>query len=277
MNVANEYFDKYFPLAAKTGAALRNLNNTTPGAGPLKWMTFSWLVSLYFDCPTGYGLHCPDDAAKAVVESAIKAEDIVWAAFPHNAELSTVDPSYLKFGVRMSQNLAKQFNVTPPAVVSTRDVPGMPRAALGVLADAGVVGVSEGMNGRIWPVNVPPAFQWVAQRARGDVTSHSADDIAMPTLWHWKGYGSLGDPGDPIRIPGSKYALAYCWRGDNAGPPTSSAEILQNAKTLQQQFSHQNPNAWIYRAGLLDKRHFLQEEEEQRQEQQQTMTTPPRS
>lgn len=39
-------------------------NPDVAGAGPLKWMTFSWLVSLFFDCPEGYGLHCPDAEAQ---------------------------------------------------------------------------------------------------------------------------------------------------------------------------------------------------------------------
>lgn len=56
-----------------------------------------------------------------------------------------------------------------------------------------------------------------------------------------------------FRLPGSKHALAYCWRGDNQGPPTSAIEVLTNAKKLQKQFSMVNPHAWIYRAGLISK------------------------
>ena len=63
------------------------------------------------------------------------------------------------------------------------------------LSRSGVEALSEGMNGRMLPVNVPPAFLW----KNGNVT--------MPTLWHWHGYGSFGDPGDPIRIPGSTHAF----------------------------------------------------------------------
>jgi hypothetical protein len=106
--VANTYFDTYFPRAADIGALLRQQPATVPGAGPLKWMTFSWLVSLYLDCPAGYGLHCPSESDKSRVVNAIVAGDIVWAAFPHNAELATLDAAYLKFGVDMSQQLARQ-------------------------------------------------------------------------------------------------------------------------------------------------------------------------
>eukprot|EP00656_Telonema_subtile_P000960 TRINITY_DN10457_c0_g1_i2.p1 TRINITY_DN10457_c0_g1~~TRINITY_DN10457_c0_g1_i2.p1 ORF type:complete len:711 (+),score=130.56 TRINITY_DN10457_c0_g1_i2:283-2415(+) len=232
--VVNEYFDTYFPRAAKVGADLRVANGT--GAGPLQWMTFAWLISLYFDCPADLGLHCPSPEAKGVVEAAIKAKDIVWPAFPHNAELATGDASMLKYGVDLTQQLAKRFGVATPTVLSTRDVPGMPRAALHLLAEAGVTALSEGMNGRMVPVNVPPAFRWQSQDG----------DVIMPTMWHWGGYGQLSEAGDPIRIPGSKHALAYCWRGDNAGPPESAREVLSNAVLLQKKFENSTSHTWTH-------------------------------
>jgi hypothetical protein len=268
--IINTYFDVYFERAATVGNALRGpkyANRT--GAGPLRWMTFSWLLSLYFDCPLGLGIHCPSDAEKKVISDAIQAGDIVWPAFPHNAELAMGDRSMLRYGVKLSRDLAERFGVASPSVLSTRDVPGMPRASLGTLASAGVRALSEGMNGRMVrpdfdlpfvherfyfrshlrshvcppfslqvPVNVPPAFVWASQD--GSVT--------LPVMWHWHGYGQLGEPGDPIRIPGSRHALAYCWRGDNAGPPLSADEVLQNAHTLQTQFDNRSTSAWVRRA-----------------------------
>jgi hypothetical protein len=236
--IINLYFDVYFPRAATVGAALRSptVANRT-GAGPLRWMTFAWLVSLYVDCPLGLGIHCPSDAQKNTVTEAIQAGDIVWPAFPHNAELAMADRSMLRYGVQMSRDLAQRFGVASSSVLSTRDVPGMPRASLSTLAAAGVRALSEGMNGRMVPVNVPPAFVWASQDG----------SVAMPTMWHWHGYGQLGEPGDPIRIPGSRHALAYCWRGDNAGPPLSADEVLQNAHTLQTQFDNRSTSAWVRR------------------------------
>mgnify|MGYP006079348031 FL=1 len=219
-DVINLYFDVYFQRAADVGAQLRSpLHAGKPGSGPLKWMTFSWLISLYFDCPPSMGLHCPTEQQRQNITHAIQHHDIVWPAFPHNAELATGDPALLAFGVRLSQDLARRFNASAPNVLSTRDVPGMPRAALSLLKEAGVTALSEGMNGRMVPVNVPPAFRW-----------QSLDKATvMPTLWHWHGYGQIGEPGNPIRIPGSDDALCYCWRGDNEGPPLSAFEVLDNA------------------------------------------------
>ena len=56
---------------------------------------------------------------------------------------------------------------------------------------------------------------------------------SMLTLWHFHGYGGVGDPGWLIRIPGSKHALAYVWRGDNAGPPQSVDEVKRNIATIR--------------------------------------------
>lgn len=197
VNILNDYFDKYFPQAAKTGEALRRVPKSEPGSGPLKWMTFAWIISLYFDCPQGYGLHCPTSVQKKLIAEAIQNQDIVWPAFPHNAELATMDASFLKFGVKVAQDLAVSFNISIPTVVSTRDVPGMPIHALEHLHAAGVSAISEGMNGRITPVNVPPAFQWKVPTIAN--SSVSSLNLSLPTMWHWHGYGQLGEPGDPIR------------------------------------------------------------------------------
>ena len=222
-DVINLYFDTYFQRAADVGAQLRSpVHQGKKGAGPLKWMTFSWLISLYYDCPPNMGLHCPNPLQQHNTTQAIAAHDIVWPAFPHNAEIATGDASLLQFGIRLSNDLATRFNASAPKVLSTRDVPGMPRASLGILKAAGVTALSEGMNGRMVPVNVPPSFVW-----------KSLDNkTTMPTLWHWHGYGQLGEPGNPIRIPGSDDALCYCWRGDNAGPPLTAFEVLNNALSI---------------------------------------------
>ena len=220
-NVVNEYFETYFPRAAAVGKELRAMN-----AGPLRWMTFSYLLTLYFDCPPGMGLKCPSEDERNEIAAAIQAEDIVFPAFPHNAELATLDEKMMTFGVALSRSIAAQFNVTAPSVLSTRDVPGMPRAALPILRRAGVKGLSEGMNGRMIPVNVPPTFLW----------SSADGSVEMPVFWHSHGYGSIGDLGNPVRVPGTGHVLCYAWRGDNQGPPVSAQEVLDNVKKVKAMF-----------------------------------------
>ena len=195
--VLNEYFHKYFPLAATVGAELQEKTGM-----PLRWMTFSYIASLFLDCPANYaGLQCPTAAEVAQFKAAVKAQHIVFAAFPTNAELSLANPTSLSFGVQLSKDIASSLGISIPGVVSTRDVPGMPRSAIPVLKRAGVHALSEGMNGRMVAVNAPPVFSW-ADEASGE---------SMLTLWHFGGYGSVGDKGWLIRIPGSTHALAYCW------------------------------------------------------------------
>ena len=76
--VINTYFDSFFPRAASIGAALRAQN----GTDRLRWMTQSYLVSLFLDCPPGIGLNCPNGAAKDAFKAAAAAGDITWQAFP---------------------------------------------------------------------------------------------------------------------------------------------------------------------------------------------------
>lgn len=62
------------------------------------------------------------------------------------------------------------------------------------MAQAGVKGVSIGANGRVFPVNVPPAFTW-----RHPVTG---DEVVG--LYHAYGYGGIGDKYaiDTVVVPG---------------------------------------------------------------------------
>ena len=144
----------------------------------------------------------------------------------------------LTFGIELTHDLDAQFGRAPSTVVSTRDVTGMPRSALPILAKAGVTAVSEGMNGRIQPYNVPPAFVWRDEASSTD----------MLALWHWSGYGKLTDPGAALRLPGSSHALVYAWRGDNAGPPPTAAD----AKATLSNASAFFPNATTVEFSTLD-------------------------
>ena len=227
INVINEYFHVYFPRAASVGQELRDPKYANqPGAGPLKWMTFSYMISLFFDCPPAMGLQCPNQTLIDIVTNAIREQDIVWNAFPFNAELATGDASLITAGIELSQALKTRFNTSGAMtkVLSTRDVPGMPRAVLPILKEAGIVALSEGMNGRMLPVNVPPAFRWQAQD----------QDVMLPTLWHWGGYGQPNDPGNPVLLPNTGHVIAYAWRGDNEGPPETAREVLDNARDFLQ-------------------------------------------
>lgn len=74
VDILNEYFDTYFPRAYSLGRELRALG----GEERLRWLTQPYVISLFLDCPLGYGLHCPNETAVANVKSAIQAGDITW-------------------------------------------------------------------------------------------------------------------------------------------------------------------------------------------------------
>ena len=84
----------------------------------LNFMFQSWVLNLYFDCPPDMGIHCPDAAAKAKVEAAIKANHITWHVFPHNAELETMGNAMIEAGLAMTHALDRAFGQTNKTVLS---------------------------------------------------------------------------------------------------------------------------------------------------------------
>jgi hypothetical protein len=63
--------------------------------------------------------------------------------------------------VDLTSLLTRRWNVVRKRMTySQRDVPGLTRAAIPLLAKAGVKGVTVGENGACAPVNVPPIFLW---------------------------------------------------------------------------------------------------------------------
>jgi hypothetical protein len=147
-------------------------------------MTQSWLVGLYLDCPQDLlpVLHCPNASAIAEFEAAVKMGDIWWHAFPHNAELAAAGAGMIEYGLDITHKLDERFGLKPRKTLSQRDVPGITRAALPILARAGVPYISLGTNnGPYKPVGIPNAFVW------RDPTSGSEAIVT----WHNMGYGSV--------------------------------------------------------------------------------------
>lgn len=63
------------------------------------YTTHAWLLSLFFDCPPGIGLECPDEAAVAELDAAIRRGDVTWHAGPFNAQVTNFRES-----VRLKHN-----------------------------------------------------------------------------------------------------------------------------------------------------------------------------
>ena len=103
----------------------------------------------------------------------------VCAAFPHNAELSTINAATLLAGADLTHQLDARYNLPQKHVLSQRDVPGFPRGAVGAAVAANITALSEGMNGRIVPPLVAPAFRWRDASA-------GPDGAEVLVWWHGK-------------------------------------------------------------------------------------------
>ena len=176
--VINRYFEHHFPLAIETAAQT-----------PYRWMTQSWLVAAYRECEAtkinidGPGapseLRCPNSSALAAFEAAARRRDIGWHAFPFNGEPEMFTPDLFDAALDLPFEQDPLSGHAPRHTLSQRDVPGMTRAALPLLARRGVVAVSVGENSQVAPVAVPPIFRWRDNATQSEVIA----------LYHALGYG----------------------------------------------------------------------------------------
>jgi hypothetical protein len=160
--VIERYFQVYFPRAIATAAALRRRG----GPERYRYLTHPFLVSLFIDCPRHIGIACPTPADVAAFDAAARAGDIVWHALPHNSQVELMDAELLTFAVELAHSLDRRYGLPPKLTASQRDVPGMTRAAVPVLARAGVAALSVGVNSGSAPPGVPlnTPFVWADER-----------------------------------------------------------------------------------------------------------------
>eukprot|EP01051_Picozoa_sp_SAG22_P007395 SAG22_NODE_519_length_9510_cov_6.192222_9_plen_200_part_00 len=97
-----------------------------------------------------------------------------------SAELEVVSAAFLKLGVGQVHALDTALGQPPKRTLSVRDVPGLPRGAIAPAAAAGVDAFSVGMNGRIVPPLLPPAFLW----------RDAERNTSAMVWWHAFGYGA---------------------------------------------------------------------------------------
>jgi Trefoil (P-type) domain len=193
-SVISSYHDQFFPLAASVGAALGK-NGTA-----YSWLTQSFIVSLLLDCPTGLGFACPNASQVAAFKASAAAGYVRWHAFPHNAELAMLDPTLLTFGVNLTHAIDDALGVRRKTVLSQRDVPGFPLAAVSPLAAAGVRAFSEGSNAAMLPPAVPPGFVW----------QDPVDGANVTVMFHALGYGQLPSQQVERRV---RIFVEIVWRG----------------------------------------------------------------
>eukprot|EP00040_Diaphanoeca_grandis_P025095 m.138598 g.138598 ORF g.138598 m.138598 type:complete len:904 (+) comp30005_c0_seq1:320-3031(+) len=272
-SVVNRYFTQHFPNAIKTANYFRENNLSFA----YKWMTQSWLVSVYRHCnetiinrfgEQASDITCPSAEDLTAFENAVKAGDITWHAFPHNAEPEMYDASLFMSSLNITFTEDDYYGHAHRMTLSQRDVPGLTRGAIPLLSKAGVRAVSVGENGACAPVNVPPIFLW----------RDNATDTDVIAMFHPHGYGSarrrrqtpstLSDlfeedgteglhydsqnnlqtgPSDCVQVEAAGVAVCYAWEGDNKGPQTGE-QALAIFKEVQQMY----PKAKIHASDAFD-------------------------
>jgi hypothetical protein len=139
----------------------------------------------------------------------------------------------LSFGFKLTHDLDDRFNLTRKSVLSQRDVPGMTRGLIPILAANGIIGISEGSNSRVFPGQLPskdtapvfPSYLWSGEW--GDVrlqalVSHPASLclplVNVPPAFLWRDPASghevigLWHAYDYGQLPGAKVQWCQCAR-----------------------------------------------------------------
>ena len=123
-------------------------------------------------------------------------------------------------------------------VLSQRDVPGLTISAIPFFSEYGIEAVTVGVNSGSAPPAVPNLFQW------------EYEGQSVIAMWHPGGYPS--NPGSDLFHAGglsimdcviqesSQSVLAFAFRTDNSGPPSSVQEILTYYELLQGEFPGAN-------------------------------------
>ncbi len=143
-NVVRKYFDRYFPLAIQTAAAMRRA-----GSDRYIWTTGSWLIYQYLEKAA--------EPQRQRMEQAIRSGDIAWHALPFSWQTELMDRSLIAGGLGFAQSLDRRFQQTTTGAKMT-DVPGHTRAIVGPLAGHGVKFLDIGVNSASTPPDVPPSF-----------------------------------------------------------------------------------------------------------------------
>ena len=163
-NVLYYYFHVYYPRVYQLVSDLKKGGYVET----FIYTTHPWLVSMFMDCPpnfvlAGIKLQCPNVTEKAQFVQAVKDGFITWHASPMNLQPEfTPNPTLFGLSLDISAKLDKQFGITRKTkVMSQRDVPGMTKSVIPILASRGITGVTVGVNNMSPPPALPKLFRWV--------------------------------------------------------------------------------------------------------------------
>eukprot|EP00884_Botryococcus_braunii_P006941 jgi/Botrbrau1/16248/Bobra.0066s0033.1 len=240
-NIINQYFQVYFDQAVNITSELKTL-----GDDRMIYLTHSWLVSFFLDCPGGWGSCVPAPGHSSGFVEAVQRGDIICR--------SSSMRGLLEFAVKLTHELDDLLGLPRKVVMSqdsrggAEDVPGLTRAAIPILHKAGVRGLTVGrQRGERSPGRAPQTPFWWKDEASGNPASHALSSWLRPPggLRPFRGTnlqgirpcrrglseGAGGYSGNPVDVPGEcahvdgfPHVLCAAWQGDNQGPhPVSEA------------------------------------------------------
>ncbi|XP_059146377.1 uncharacterized protein LOC131933885 [Physella acuta] len=238
VEVLNRYQSEYFVRAINTSRNLISLGYTER----FVYTTHPWLVSLYLDCPKiqllNVPLKCPNKTEQEDFKKAVREGHIAWHAFAMNIQTDNLGANLFSYGLDLSKQLDNMFQIhRTHATMSQRDIPGMTKALLPLLASRGVKAISVGVNPGTAPPDVPPVFLWKLR---------DSDQEGIMTFYVKGGYplNPGPDPAHPrglakdkcIIVDGLEEVLCFAFRTDNTGPPVEIQEILGYYEILRAEF-----------------------------------------
>lgn len=143
-NIEKKYIENYIPHALDLAEKMKG------SADEFIWTTGSWLIQRFLDS---------SDENRSRMEKAIEDGLISWHALPFTMHIEMMDKPLYEYGLTLSKKLDERFGKKTIAAKYT-DVPGFTKAAVPLLAKAGVKLVHIGVN----PVSaipcVPNVFRW---------------------------------------------------------------------------------------------------------------------
>eukprot|EP01084_Bolivina_argentea_P044396 81697_1 len=230
VNVVNEYFDNYYPMVSELKTNLSASNIT------FQYLTHSWLLSLYLECPPNAGLHCPTEAQKqSLINNLLLDQTLTIHSFPFNSQNELYDKSLFEYGVWLSTHYIPSLispSYTAPITLSQRDVPGITRSVIPILRKYNISAISIGCNGQSAPPAIPTAMN---NSILGEIFlwKDEQSNTSIITLIHKGKYGGI-EIRDGVYIENYDETILFDWNQDNKGPKNSSAYIsdLKYIQTL---------------------------------------------
>eukprot|EP01121_Diplochlamys_sp_Union-15-3_P016238 TRINITY_DN548_c0_g1_i3.p1 TRINITY_DN548_c0_g1~~TRINITY_DN548_c0_g1_i3.p1 ORF type:complete len:252 (-),score=36.33 TRINITY_DN548_c0_g1_i3:27-782(-) len=165
-NICDTYFFEHFPAAIKTAQELRDLGREER----FVYTTHPWLLLEFFDGAVGCTdrQRTPEEIKE--MEDAIMRGDVTWHAIPFSLFAEVSEANLFAYGLTLGHRLDQRFNKTRKIAGSHKDVPGISKAVLPLLANEGIKSIHIGCNTFVACPATPEIFLWDDQKGHEVLT-----------------------------------------------------------------------------------------------------------